>query len=85
MANGRTPVRIRNQTHKSKGPQWSFRVMRGVAPEQQDLTEQLGYLAEHTREFIDYKNIGKLGVTLLMLDPVLREILDVNPHQNTGC
>jgi hypothetical protein len=55
--------------------------MRSVAPNQPELEAQFELLVEHTREIVSYKKLGTLGVTLLMLDPVLHTITDVERHK----
>ncbi len=57
---------------------YDFRVCRGVQPGQPELEKPLSQLHEHTANFVQYKSLGKLGLTLLMLEPVLREILPRN-------
>lgn len=68
---------IRSSTHK-QAPHYECRVVRSVAPNQPELSDALGALERHTGNFVNYKEMGKLGVTLVMLEPVLRQIMGTN-------
>lgn len=72
-----TPVRIRNRTEQ-RVPHYECRVIREVQRGQAELTQSLQLLADNTPELITYKKFGSLGVTLAMLEPVLRKILPAN-------
>jgi len=52
--------------------------MRSVKQDQPELMKPLGLLQEHTSDIVTYKKCGELGVTLVMLEPVLRQILTKN-------
>ena len=77
MAQVTSCPRIRNATQKPQ-VRYESRVVRTVAPNQPELAVPLQRLGEHTRNFVDYKPLGKLGVTLVMLEPVLRQVLTTN-------
>jgi hypothetical protein len=49
--------------------------MRAVEQNQPELKKPLDKLAESTSDVIQYKKFGTLGVTLVMLDPVLRQLM----------
>jgi hypothetical protein len=70
----------RDQTTK-KDPYWKIHLMRSVAPGQNGLENQLQYLREYTSDFVNYKEIGKLGVTLVMLEPISYKILGYNRNE----
>jgi hypothetical protein len=71
------PFNIRNAT-RMPAPEYECRVVRSVAPEQPALTNPLDLLRSNTRNLVNYKKAGELGVTLVMLEPVLRQILPNN-------
>lgn len=76
---------IRNATRKPS-QRYECRVVRTVERDQPDLSRPLRQLQENTNNFITYKwnepgkELGRLGVTLVMLEPVLRQILGSNRH-----
>ena len=63
---------------------YECRVVRSVAANQPELAGPLRLLKENTSNFVNYKwkesgkELGRLGVTLVMLEPVLRQILTKN-------
>jgi hypothetical protein len=77
MVNPNCVIGKRNRTHK-KDPYWKIHIMRRVAPGQENLEKQLGLLGEYTSDFVNYKKMGQLGVTLVMLEPILHKIMGVN-------
>jgi len=49
-----------------------------LAPNQPELARPLGLLAANTANYIEYDEMGKVGVTIIMLEPLLRRILSPN-------
>jgi hypothetical protein len=56
--------------------------MRSVKQDQPELFKPIQSLQENTSNLVTYKKCGELGVTLVMLEPVLRQILTKN-HNGT--
>lgn len=79
VASGVVP-RARSNTRRRTPPQ-ELRVVRGVAPHQPELFGALALLRGTTSNFVEYKDTDELGVTLLMLGPLMRSILGVGPGQ----
>lgn len=67
---------IRTNTHKRKPPH-ELRVVRTVAKDQTGLFGTLDTLRETTGNFVDYKDNDRLGVTVMMLGPLLQRLLGV--------
>lgn len=74
---GRVP-RIRTDT-RTEQPDYELRVVRSVEPGQGQLLSVLALLKETTSDFIRYKTPRKLGVTVLMLGPLMRHVFDIAP------
>ncbi len=84
--------RIRTDTRKQT-PRHELRVVRNVAPGQTALSSVLDILRDTTGNFVDYKKDdkekgghghrpdAKLGVTLLMLGPLMRHVFGIGPGQ----
>lgn len=72
--------RIRTSTHRTR-PAHELRVSRRVAPGQAKLAGVLDLLRDTTGHLVEYKSTAKLGVTLLMLGPLMRHAFGVGPGQ----
>lgn len=66
--------RARNAIRRET-PRYECRVVRPLQPGQSELTAALGLLAANTSNYVEYNKIGKTGVTIIMLEPILRQIL----------
>lgn len=72
--------RIRSNTHRDSISH-ELRVVRTVAPDQPELFGALALLRETTGNLVKYKDDDELGVTMLMLDPLMRRVFGVGPGQ----
>lgn len=70
-------ARARSAT-RGEQPRYECRITRGLQLPQPELTEPLRLLAEHTSNYITYRNVGKVGVTIMMIEPLLRRIMVKN-------
>ena len=60
----------------SKAPlHYESEIQRRVEPLQPELKKALNSLEENTSDFIRYNSIGRLGVTLVILDPAVKRIV----------
>ncbi len=64
-----TKTSIKNSIH------YQSRVVRSVEPIQPELSKALNQLKETTGNFVEYKPIGRLGITLAILDPALKQVV----------
>ena len=79
-ANGQM-IRARTSIHEQSRP-YELRVMRRVAPGQPKLSKVIAALSETTGNFVNYKkDPRRLGVTLMMLGPLMRHLLGTGPGQ----
>ncbi|HSX15759.1 MAG TPA: hypothetical protein VLF40_03125 [Candidatus Saccharimonadales bacterium] len=69
--------RARRDTRRER-TRYECRVTRSLAPNQEDLARPLGLLAANTSNYVEYDELGKVGVTIMMLEPILRRILTPN-------
>jgi hypothetical protein len=66
--------RTRHDTRKEP-VRYECRITRSAQPDQPELAEPLRLLEANTNNYIQYRGIGKIGVTIMMIEPVLRKIL----------
>lgn len=64
----------RRNTHREP-VRYECRITRSVATDQPELAEPLRLLEDNTNNYVNYRGIGKIGVTIMMIEPVLRKIL----------
>jgi hypothetical protein len=62
--------------HSAKEPvRYSCRVIRSIEQGRAGAARTLLPLIDNTSRYVEYEGVGKIGVTLVQLDPVLRSIL----------
>jgi hypothetical protein len=71
-----TASRARSNT-RGEQVRYECRVVRSLAPSQPELHRALGLLAANTANYVNY-DLGHAGVTIIMLEPILRQILMKN-------
>ena len=83
MASGGSPRNQNRYDSPKQAKHYECRVARGLDQNQPELGRSLRQFEEATGDFVDYKwdkrgkELGELGVTLAMLEPVLRDVLDI--------
>lgn len=78
MSQIQTPVWISKETSHHTDVRYQSQLVHEVNPIQRELVSALKSLKQTTNTFIDYKPIGKLGVILTGLDPVIRHIISTD-------
>jgi len=71
---------IRNHVHK-KEQYWGLHISRSVAPGQPIFESEFEKLKAFNSDIIRFKKIGELGLTLVMVDPLLHDIFDMGYHE----
>lgn len=64
----------KESSHKSP-IHYESRIVRQLEPGQPELTRPLNQLRDTTSDFVNYRSVGALGVTLAILDPALKHIV----------
>jgi hypothetical protein len=70
-----TTYRPARRDTRGEQPRYDCRITRSVIQDQPELADPLRLLEANTSNYINYRGMGKIGVTIMMLEPVLRKIL----------
>ena len=69
-----------SETMSTKRQYWGLHISRSVAPGQR-FESEFEKLKAFNNDIIRFKKIGELGLTLVMVDPLLHDIFDMGYHE----